>query len=95
MERTAAELESVDDDELESFAGGLEPYDESRVNEECWHDYTCESIGRNFDEDEHGHDIWCVTAWHCFAATLHSDTDEKCVTCFSNYYCVFVYCDLY
>lgn len=42
-------------------------------------------------EDEYGHDAWCLTAWHCFTATLHTDSKRKYVSCWSNYECAFVY----
>ena len=90
LERSAAELEAVDDDELESVAGGLEPYDKSRADEDCWSDYTCPNVGRCYDEDEYQHDSWCLTAWHCTMATLHTESKAKSITCFSDYLCVWV-----
>ena len=93
MERAAADLEAVDDDELESVAGGadIEPYDKSRADEDCWYDYTCPTVGRTeHGEDEYGHNAWCWTGWHCTMATLHTQTEKK-VTCFADYLCVMAY----
>ena len=91
LERSAAEMEAVDDDELESVAGGLEPYDKSRADEDCWYDYTCPTVGRTeHGEDEYGHNAWCWTGWHCTMATLHTQTEKK-VTCFADYLCVMAY----
>ncbi|MDO4539093.1 MAG: hypothetical protein Q4B54_13095 [Coriobacteriales bacterium] len=41
-------------------------------------------------EDEYGHDVWCFTAWHCTAATLHTETKSHEVACWSDYMCFFV-----
>ena len=41
-------------------------------------------------EDEKGHDGWCVTAWHCFAATLHTDAESPNVSCWKDFLCMFV-----
>ena len=41
-------------------------------------------------EDEKGHDGWCVTAWHCFAATLHTSADSPDVSCWKDFLCMFV-----
>ena len=42
-------------------------------------------------KDEKGHDGACLTAWHCYAATLHSDTESKSVSCWKNYLCFYAY----
>ncbi len=65
LERSAADLEKLDDEELKA-AGG-------------------------WSTDEKGHDDECLTAWHCYAATLHSDTESKVVSCWKNYLCFLAY----
>ena len=38
-------------------------------------------------EDEYGHDISCITAWHCEVITLHTKTNEKAVNCWKDFSC--------
>lgn len=38
-------------------------------------------------EDEKGHDLWCLTAWHCYTATLHTSTKNHDASCWSDYMC--------
>ena len=71
LERSAAELEAVDDNDLDTVAGGL-ALDEA-------------------DEDENGHDLWCVTAWHCYTVTIHSMTEDRNAACFRDYMCRVLY----
>ena len=63
LERSAAELQELDLDELENVAGGG-------------------------GTDEHGFDTFCITAWHCFTAVLHTESQSKEVSCWSDYNCV-------
>ena len=60
LERSAAELQELDLDELENVAGGTDD----------------------------GKDTFCITAWYCFTAALHTDTQSKDVSCWSDYKCV-------
>ena len=85
FERLDAEREEVSLDEPEMAAGGNE--DEIKW---CFYDYRCEGAFK-WKPDEHGHDSHCITAWHCFTATLHSSTDTKNVACMKDYVCAFVY----
>ena len=39
-------------------------------------------------EDEKGHNTWCLTAWHCFSVTLHTETKEKFAACWSDWDCI-------
>ena len=41
-------------------------------------------------EDEHGHDVQCLTAWHCVGITCHTETDSKHVACWKDYLCYIV-----
>ena len=41
----------------------------------------------NPDYDEYGHDTWCVAAWHCYTAMLHTDSDDNQVSCWSKFSC--------
>ena len=63
LERSAADRQELDPDELEDAAGG-----ERR-------------------KDEYGHEVWCLTAWHCHAVTLHTETTDKTVACWTDYRC--------
>ena len=97
LERFFASKEELDPDELESAAGGRE-----RQYRTCSSDYECPSISAKCsgvaicycvdvvnNEDEHGHDYWCATAWHCFVTTLHTESKEKKGACWSDYQCFF------
>ncbi|MBR3017813.1 MAG: hypothetical protein IKH57_12200 [Clostridia bacterium] len=68
LERSNADLEKLDDEELNAAGGS-------------WSD----------QEDEKGHDGACLTAWHCYVATLHSDTESTVVSCWKNYLCFYAY----
>ena len=41
-------------------------------------------------EDEKGHDVWCVTLWHCYTVTLHTEhkTNSR-VHCWRDHSCMF------
>ena len=91
LERSAAELEAVDDEELSKVAGGMHPTIDVPIDEWCMSDYDCFSSWHTNREDEEGHNEWCLTGWHCTVATLRSDTESKEVACFSNYLCAVVY----
>ena len=43
---------------------------------------------RSKGEDAVGHDNWCLSAWHCYATLMHTDTGLDQETCWSNYLCV-------
>ena len=78
LEKSTAEAEPLDQAEMESVAGG--------AGWRCGQFYLF-----NGDlEDEHGHDTWCVTLWHCLSATLHTEANETEASCWSNYKCWFV-----
>ncbi len=47
--------------------------------------------GGGEDEDDKGHDNWCVTLWHCFTVTAHTSTETKMVACWKDYSCTFAY----
>lgn len=68
LERSNADLEKLDDEELNAAGGS-------------WSD----------QKDEKGHDGACLTAWHCYAATLHTETESKSVSCWKNYLCFYAY----
>ena len=40
--------------------------------------------------DEYGHSQWCVVAWHCFTAAIHTQSEEKKLACWSDYRCMSV-----
>ena len=92
FERLDAEKEEVSADELQNLAGGLDT-DQISV---CWIDYNCVLNYVNEQiEDEHGHNMLCLTAWHCFTVTLHTETDNtqkpnERGACWKDYDCVIV-----
>ena len=79
LEKSKAEAEPLDPADFERVAGGsmggLLPND-------------CMFIWDQKYRDENDHNGWCMTAWHCLAATLHTDTDNHDVACWSNYQCM-------
>ena len=75
VERAMAEGQELDTEELKKVAGGKP---------------MCDSFFVRF-EDKEGHDAWCMTAWHCFVATLHTDGGTEKEACFSNYFCLEIY----
>lgn len=74
LERAAADLEKLDDDELNDVDGGCNPVTTSKP------------IGK----DEKGRDVVCLADWHCHIVTLHSETSSKDVACWKDYGCVFI-----
>ena len=84
LERAAAEMEALDDEELDVVAAGQN----GRRDANCIKDPICVRAHQRLT-DEKGHDVWCVTAWHCIAVTLHTDADAR-VACWSNKACVWV-----
>lgn len=74
VEQAMAEAQELDAEELKKVGGG---------------DWSDNDSGK-YPEDEKGHDIWCWTAWHCFTATLHTETETESVACWSDYQCVLI-----
>ena len=79
LEQARAEAEQLDPDELETVAGGMT----NREKYKCGYGY----MFNTELEDEYGHSAWCLTAWHCFGATLHTSTEEVEASCWNNYKC--------
>ena len=75
VERAMAEGQELDTEELKKVAGGKP---------------TCDSFFITV-EDNDGHDGWCLTAWHCFVATLHTEGGTANEACFSDYACMYAY----
>ena len=71
LERARAGAEELDLDELEQIAGGG----------------YCALLWTTEAQDEHGHNIWCYTLWHCEVVTMHTETNSKSVCCWSDYRC--------
>ena len=87
FERLDAEREEVSDDELVNASAAEEG------DLFCWKDWGCIASWRlsPYDEDEKTHNVWCITAWHCFTATLHTDTETENAACWKNLGCVALY----
>ena len=75
VERAMAEGQELDAEELKKVAGGKP---------------SCDSFFITV-EDNDGHDGWCMTAWHCFVATLHTEGGTANEACFSDYACMYAY----
>ena len=84
LEQAKAEAEALDPEELAAVAGGVENQDL------CSSIYACDDIFNETYIDEYGHDSWCMTAWHCLAATLHTDAQDQDVTCWKDYQCLWL-----
>ena len=84
LERAAADLEKLDDDELDAAGGNNEEYCLGK-------NYTCMKFYRNDFEDEEGHDERCWTGYHCGTITLHTDSKSKRKACWSDYLCDLMY----
>ena len=39
------------------------------------------------DESETGHDIWCLTIWHCHATSMHTDDKDGSAACWTDWRC--------
>ena len=92
LEQTRAEAEELDPEALKDAAGGddgVGGYDHTRTDN-CWKEYLCAVVNRTSYEDLEGHDTWCITAWHCYAATLHTEGGTEKEKCWSDYKCVLV-----
>ena len=84
FEKLDAEKEEVSADELKQVAGGY--YDKDN---QCSKDYFCKCIYHDDTraEDEHGHSTWCITAWHCATATVHTESESQKDFCWKDYKC--------
>ena len=70
---------TVSQEELERAAAAAQELDPDEMNAAAgW---------RISGEDEKGHENWCLTAWHCFTATLHTETKEHYAACWSDWDC--------
>ena len=81
FERLYAEEEEISPEELEQAAGGGSKDDADL----CWKDYLCSLMWNRADMDEKGHNGTCITAWHCFTVTLHTDADSHDVNCWKDF----------
>ncbi len=89
FEKLDAEREEVNTDELEQVAAGYDRKAAAVGGGWCLANYYCE-YAWNREQDEKGHDKSCITAWHCFAATLHTESEDEDTYCWSNYRCLFI-----
>ena len=91
LERAAADLEKLDDDELDAAGGKNErdvfqvEKDEKHARENCGHYYRAD-----FSKDEHGRDGNCYVSWHCLVTMLHTGTKSPDVVCLSDYACALI-----
>ncbi|MBR3316494.1 MAG: hypothetical protein IKG21_01550 [Atopobiaceae bacterium] len=88
FERQSASMEQIDDDALDDVAGGSNSFSDLFS---CVKDYECFTLYETDDfEDENDHNGWCVTAWHCGTAMLHTESASKNQFCWKNYHCTFI-----
>ena len=81
LDRAEAGLEQLDDDELDAV-GGYSIFEVKKKK--------IDPKRKKAREDEAGHNNWCLTGWHCYTVTKHSDTESKNVACWENYSCVVI-----
>ena len=80
LERSAADLEMLEDDELEAAGGaGIRRPPQRQPNQ---------SSTMKPAEDDKGHDSLCYRTWHCFINFLHTETKSENVACWANYFCI-------
>ena len=80
LEKRKAEAEPLDPAEFEEVAGGkaVIPFDI------CWSLWTQNHV------DEYDHNALCTVTWHCYMAMLHTETNEKDMSCLADYSCVWI-----
>ena len=78
LERLSAEDEAVSPDELDQVAGGVV--------------YLPSKGGDNGKEDSDGHATFCMAAWHCYTAMIHTKANQgnERVRCWEDYNCIMV-----
>lgn len=91
LERMNAERQEASQEEMELAAGGGNYEKENQKR--CGSDYYCDTLWDTVDMDEHGHNSFCITAWHCLTVMLHTETKNKEVACFKDYKCNIIYED--
>ena len=93
LERSAASLEKLDDDELEASGGGLWSRKEKSVNDPkdkgCSKAQKAFTIAKN-SKDEKGREGACFADWHCSMALKHSDSKTRDKECWSDYLCYYI-----
>ena len=89
LERMGAETQELSLEEMASAAGGDGDYDRVHKNL-CTKDWHCDIFWNSAAEDEYGHNNWCATVWHCYMASMHTETESKNVSCWSDYLCAFI-----
>lgn len=85
FERASAEIENLDPEELQQASGGAADW--------CLTNYMCAVFYHQINEDEKGHNTFCLAVWHCFTAMLHTETESNEVSCMKDYRCIFSYLD--
>ena len=82
LERATADLEKLDDDELDAAGGARK---KGKTAEE-----RLEERVKNTERDEYHHRLHCNDFWHCYIVTLHTETAVKNVACWSNHSCAII-----
>ena len=91
LERSVADLEQLDDDELDASGGNTDHFsDKFTINEEakkerrrqCGH-----AEKASYSKDENGHKGSCTFSWHCSITWKHTESNSKDVMCLTNYAC--------
>ncbi len=88
LEKKTAETQELDEEELKQVAGGSGIEDAEQEYMETVIDIITGNCRNNaIATDEYNHNANCVTAWHCYTATLHTGTNSEKVSCWKNYKC--------
>ena len=96
LERSIADLEKLDDDELDASGGNVLKVIDQHLSDKS--KKAAEAKRRNcghhkeaaYSKDEHNHDGSCTLSWHCSIAWEHTESNSKNVLCFKDYACKLV-----
>jgi hypothetical protein len=88
LERAAADLEPLDDEELEAAGGSVWNDDRLTVKdrESCGKARKSHNIAIK-SKDEKGREGYCTYDWHCSMAFKHSNSKSKDTFCWGDYLC--------
>ena len=91
LDRSTADLEKLDDDELDAAGGMSLRRNSGSVDNSkgCGKTKKVSIIVKN-SKDEKGREGYCTFDWHCEMALKHSDSKSKDTYCWGDYLCSFI-----
>ena len=94
VKRIAAEGNAQSDGEVMAAAAKELGYDvsvaaleQAKAEAETLDPEELAAVAGGIEEDEYGHDIFCLAVWHCLTVTLHTESENKSVACWADYWC--------